>query len=163
DGSLQYDFTPYGPDYTGRISVAVGDVNHDGFDDLITGSLDGIDTVKVFNGVAISNGTFNPTNPNLNLLVQFNPFGPQYGVGVNVAAGDLSGNGFADIVCGAASGNPDVRVYFGRDIATKTFVPDGSSLLAQFFPYALGLNVGANVGSGDVTNDGFADLVTGPS
>jgi hypothetical protein len=165
DGSLEEDFQPYGSSYTGGISVAVGDVNHDGFDDLITGTLNSIDLVKVFNGIAFANGTFRAGAPDGDLLIPaFDPFGAQFGVGVNVAAGDISNNGFADVVCGAASGNPDVRVYSGQDIANHRFNPIlGVSLLTQFFPYALGLNIGANVASGDVTNTTFADLVTGPT
>jgi hypothetical protein len=165
DGSLEFDFQPYGPAYTGGISVAVGDVNHDGFDDLITGTLDLIDSVKIFNGISFAQGTFRPSNPDGSLIIPaFNPFGAQFGVGVNVAAGDISNNGFADIVCGANAGNPDVRVYFGRDIANHVFNPIlGVSLLAQFFPYALGFNIGANVAAGDVSGNGFADVVTGPT
>jgi hypothetical protein len=165
DGSLRYDFQPYGPFYTGGISVAVGDVNRDGFDDLITGTLDNFDSVKIFSGIPLANGTFTPSNPDGSLIIPaFNPFGAQFGIGVNVAAGNISNNGFADVVCGAAAGNPDVRVYKGQDIANHVFNPTlGASMLAQFFPYALGFNIGANVAAGDVSNDGFADLVTGPT
>src|SRR5262249_46396968 len=35
DGVLVADFAPYGPSYTGPITVAVGDVNGDGIDDLV--------------------------------------------------------------------------------------------------------------------------------
>jgi hypothetical protein len=163
DGSLKYDFTPFGPGYTGSISVAVGDVNHDGFDDLIAGTATGVDLVKAFNGQPIANGTFLAANPDTDLLVQFSPYGAQFNVGVNVAAGDISGNGFADIVTGPTAGNPDVRVFSGLDVANGTFNPTGASLLAQWFPYALNDDIGANVGAGDVSRDGFADVVTGPT
>src|SRR5262249_17912170 len=63
DGGLITDFTPYGPTYQGSVTVAVGDVNHDGIDDLITGSATDFAQVKVYNGAAFSNGSFNPTNP----------------------------------------------------------------------------------------------------
>jgi hypothetical protein len=150
---------PFGSSYNGSVTVAVGDVNHDGVDDLITGTATDIARVKVFDGSAIMNGA----NPNNNLLVQFSPYADQFHVGVNVAAGDISGNGFADIVTGPTAGNPDVRVYNGQDIANHTFSPTGPSLLAQFFPYGLQFNVGANVGAGDVNNNRFADIVTGPT
>jgi hypothetical protein len=165
DGSLLFDFQPYGAGYVGGISVAVGDVDHDGFDDLITGTLDRFDSVKVFNGLAFSRGTFQPAHPDGDLIIPaFNPFGAQFGIGVNVAAGDISNDGFADIVCGAAAGNPDVRIFSGRDMANHVFNPiPGLSLLVQFFPYALGFNIGANVAAGDVSNNGFADVVTGPT
>jgi len=41
DGSLLFEFTPYGPGYTGGISVAIGDVNGDARVDLVTGATSG--------------------------------------------------------------------------------------------------------------------------
>jgi hypothetical protein len=163
DGVLLADFAPYGANYTGGISVAVGDVNGDQFPDIITGALVGNPDVRVFDGKAILTGTFNNNNPNASLLAQWFPYALQFNVGANVAVGDIEKNGFADIVTGASVGNPDVRVYRGKDIATGTFDPNGASLIAQWFPYALQFNIGANVGVGDINKDGFADIVTGPT
>jgi hypothetical protein len=152
DGGLILDFAPY-PGYNGPISVAVGDVTGDGFPDLVTGTMTGTPDVRVFDGQALAHGVATQ-------LVQFFPYGTTFSVGVNVAVGDISGNGFADIVTGAAMGNPDTRVYSGQDIAKGTFNPNGGSLLAQWFPYALQFNVGVNVAVGDVSGNGFADIVT---
>jgi phospholipase/lecithinase/hemolysin len=153
DGGLVLDFVPYAG-YNGPISVALGDINGDGFPDLVTGAMEGNPDVRVFDGQALALGV-------VKLLVQFFPYGTGFNVGANVAVGDISGDGYADIVTGATMGNPDVRVYRGKDIATGTFDPNGNSLLAQFFPYALQFNVGANVAVGDVNDDGYADIVTG--
>lgn len=161
DGTLVADFAPYGASYRGGVSVAFGDVNGDGIMDLITGATIGNPHVKVFNGAALANGTFSTTNPDASLLAQWFPYALQFNVGANVAAGDISGNGFADVVTGATAGNPHVKVYSGKDITNRVFNPDGSSLLAQAFPYALQFNVGANVAIGDVNGDGYADIVTG--
>src|SRR5262249_42480879 len=87
----------------------------------------------------------------------------QFNVGANVAVGDLNGDGYADVITGATVGNPDVRVYSGKDITNGPFNPDGSSLLAQFFAYGINFNVGAYVATGDVNGDGFVDLLTGAS
>jgi hypothetical protein len=160
DGTLVADFAPYGASYTGPISVAVGDVNGDGIYDLVTGAAVGSGGVRVYDGQAFANGTFDPNNPDASLLAQFYPYG-SFSVGVNVAVGDISGSGFADIVTGAASGNPDVRVFSGLDIADHTFVPNGSSLLAHWFAYGINFNVGANVAVGDVNGDSYPDIVTG--
>jgi hypothetical protein len=161
DNVLLADFAPYGAAYTGPVSVAVGDVNGDGVYDLVTGAAVGNPDVRVYNGQAFAQGTFDPTNPNGSLLAQWFAYGLNFNVGANVAVGAIEHNGFADIVTGATAGNPDVRVYRGQDIADHTFDPSGHSLLAQWFPYALGFNVGANVAVGDVNGDGFADVVTG--
>jgi hypothetical protein len=163
DGALVTDFTPYGSTYTGGIAVAIGAVNGDGFPDLVTAPTAGNPHVKVYDGKAIAQGTFNPGNPDASLLTSFFAYGLNFNVGANVAVGDISGNGFADIVTGATVGNPQVKVYNGKAIAQHTFDPANpdASLLASFFAYGLNFNVGANVTVGDVNHDGFADVVTG--
>ena len=164
DGSLIADFVPFPSTYRGGVTVAVGDVNHDAIDDLIVGraespadgTADTLPQVKIFSGVAFQNGTFQVGNPNLSLLAQFSPYASRFHVGVNVAAGDIDNNGFANIITGPTSGNPDVRVFRGQDIVNHNFNP-----VAQWFAYGLNFNVGANVASGDVNADGFADVATG--
>ncbi len=163
DGSPITEFFPFGSSYTGGVSVAVGDVNGDGTPDLVVGATVGNPHVKVYNGAAFFNGTFNINNPDASLLASFFPYALQFNVGANVAVGDVNGDGFADIVTGATVGNPDVRVFNGKDIAQGTFNPNGSSMLVQFFPYALQFNVGANVAVGDLEKNGFADVITGPT
>jgi hypothetical protein len=161
DNTLVADFAPYGPDYTDPITVAVGDINGDGIVDIVTGTAAGNPDVRVYDGAAFADGTFDPNNPNASLMAQWFPYGLNFNVGANVAVGDIENNGFADIVTGATVGNPDVRVYRGKDIANHTFDPNGASLIAQWFPYGLDFNVGANVAVGDVSGNGFADVVTG--
>jgi hypothetical protein len=160
-GAGVYEFHPFGTSYTGGVTVAVGDVNGDGFPDLVVAATVGNPNVKVYNGIAFVNGTFDINNPDASLLASFFPYALQFNVGAYVAVGDIEHDGFADIATGADVGNPDVRVYRGKDIATGTFNPNGASLIAQFFPYALQFNVGATVAIGDVSSNGFADLVTG--
>jgi hypothetical protein len=159
DGTQAVSFQPYGSSYTGSVSVAVGDVNGDGYPDIVTGATVGNPDVRVYSGKDIANNNFNPNGSSL--LAQWFPYALQFNVGANVAVGDVNGDCFADVVTGANVGNPDVRVYNGKDIADKTFNPTGSSLLVQFFPYALQFNVGANVAVGDVNNDGYGEVVTG--
>src|SRR5262249_9065721 len=74
------------------------------------------------------------------------------GVGVRVAAGDVNGDGRADIVTGASNpGGPHIKVFSGAD----------GSLLKSFFAYDASFFGGVNVAAGDVNGDGFADVVTG--
>ena len=157
-GTLLREFYAYDPGCTVGVSVAVGDVEGDGFADIVTGTTAGNPDVRVFSGKALAQGTFNPNGAAL--LAQWFPYAIQYNVGANVAVGDIEHDGYADIVTGATAGNPDVRVYSGRDIANHTFDPN-ASMLAQWFPYAIQYNVGANVAVGDVNGDGYADVVTG--
>jgi hypothetical protein len=161
DGSLVTEFAPYGSSYTGPITVAVGDVTGDGIPDLVTGAGAGNPDVRVFDGAALENGSFSASNPSASLVAQWFAYGLNFNVGANVAVGDIEKDGFADVVTGANVGNPHVKVYSGKDIAMHTFNPNGSSVVAQWFAYGLQFNVGANVAVGDVTGDGFADVVTG--
>jgi len=143
--------------------VAVGDVNGDGIPDLVTGAGAGNPDVRVFDGLALENGSFNPANPSASLLAQWFAYGLNFNVGANVAVGDVEKDGFADIVTGATVGNPHVKVYSGKDIATHTFDPNGASVVASWFAYGLQFNIGANVAVGDVSGNGYADVVTGAS
>jgi uncharacterized protein (TIGR03118 family) len=162
DGSLVASFAPYGAAYTGPVSVAVGDVNKDGFPDIVTGAMIGNPHVKVFDGKAIHNGTFDASNPDGSLLASFFAYGQQFHVGVNVAVGHVNGDGFADIVTGATFGNPHVKVYNSAAIADGTFAANPEAkVIASFFAYTLNGNLGANVAAGDVTHSGFADIITG--
>jgi hypothetical protein len=163
DGSLITEFAPYGPGYTGPISVAVGDVSGDGIPDLVTAAAAGNPDVRVFDGMALENGSFNPANPSASLLAQWFAYGLNFNVGATVAVGDIENDGFADIVTGATAGNPQVKVYRGKDIASHTFDPNGGSVLASFFGYGLNFNIGANVAVGDISHNGYADVVTGAS
>jgi hypothetical protein len=159
DGSLLADFAPFGSAYTGVVTVAVGDVSGDGFDDLVVGTAAGASLIKIYNGAAIFNGTFS-ANPEGNLLAQFAPYAATYNVGVNVAVGDVNGDGYADVVTGAMAGNPHVKVYDGKGLLQDPANAD-AHLLASFFAYDLSFNVGVNVAVGDVNGDGYAEVVTG--
>jgi uncharacterized protein (TIGR03118 family) len=162
DGSLVASFAPYGSTYTGPVSVAVGDVNKDGFPDIVTGAMVGNPHVKVFDGKAIHNGTFDPANPDGGLLASFFAYGLQFHVGVNVTVGQVNGDGFADIITGATFGNPHVKVYNSAAIANGTFAANPeTNVITSFFAYTLNVNLGANVAAGDVTHSGFADIITG--
>ncbi|HEV3203488.1 MAG TPA: choice-of-anchor Q domain-containing protein, partial [Gemmataceae bacterium] len=158
DTDRLYTFTLYPGYQPGKGgTVAIGDVNGDGYPDLIVGDrggpfgFDGSE-VWVFDGKAFANGTFDPQNPQASLLTHFSAYAPQFHTGVNVAVGDINGDGYADIITGTAWGNPHVKVFSGKAIADGTFDPNNpdASLLASYFAYGLQFNVGVTVAAGDV-------------
>jgi FG-GAP-like repeat/FG-GAP repeat len=96
-------FFAYGVSFTGGVFVAGGDVNSDGFDDIITGTGSGASPhVKVFSGQTGAE------------LHSFFAYEPTFTGGVRVAAGDLDGDGRAEILTAPAKGPPPrVKVFDG--------------------------------------------------
>ncbi|MEX0645292.1 MAG: VCBS repeat-containing protein, partial [Parvularculaceae bacterium] len=92
------------------VFVAAGDVNGDGMADIITGAGAGAGPhVKVFDGATGAE------------LRSFMAYAPTFTGGVFVAAGDVNGDGMADIITGADAGAaPHVKVFDGKTGAEAT-------------------------------------------
>jgi hypothetical protein len=133
-------FFAYAPAFVGGVFVAAGDINGDGFDDIITGVGSGGPHVKVFDGQTGAE------------IRSFFAFGPGFTGGVRVAAGDVNGDGLADIITGAGPGaGPHVKVFDGLT----------SAEIRSFFAYDPSFTGGVFVDAGDIDGDGFDDIVTG--
>jgi hypothetical protein len=116
-------------------------VNGDGFADIITGAdAGGGPHVQVFSG------------KDLTVLKSFFAYAPIFSGGLYVAAGDVNGDGLADIITGAgAGGGPHVQVFSGKD----------GTVLQSFFAYAPTFTCGVRVAAADLNGDGRADILTG--
>ncbi|MGL6095342.1 MAG: FG-GAP-like repeat-containing protein, partial [Fimbriiglobus sp.] len=130
--------TPF-PGFTGEIRTATGDVTGDGIPDLLVGTGQGTPSrVKVIDG-ATGKTAFDAA-----------VFEAGFTGGVYVSAGDLTGDGVADILVGAGEGGgPRVVVINGmtRGRVSDTFVFESS------------FRGGVRVAAGDVNGDGRTDLV----
>ena len=85
------------------------------------------------------------------MLTEFFAYDSRFTGGVYVAAGDINGDGKADIVTGAGpGGGPHVKVFSGAD----------STILASYFAYSPSLVGGVRVGFLPNVN-GVAGIVTG--
>ncbi|QEG32100.1 Extracellular serine protease precursor [Gemmata obscuriglobus] len=137
-GAELMSFLPFAG-FAGGLSVAAADLDGDGCADLIVGAGAGAPNghVKVFGG---RDGAL------LQSVLAFEGFGG----GVRVGAGDVNGDGRADLIVGTGSGSSHVKVLDGRDL----------SVLRSFFAFE-GFGGGVFVGAGDVNGDGRADLVVG--
>jgi hypothetical protein len=150
----------YGTSFNIGANVAAGDVNGDGMADIITGPSAGNPHTKVFNAAAILSSGLIPTNSTSSLLAEYFPYAVNFNVGAFVTAGDYNRDGFADVVTGASVGNPEVRIYSGKDMTKGTF-NQTKSLLDFYFAFEQGQNIGIAVAAADFTGDGRVDTLVG--
>jgi len=145
-------FLAYGTNKWG-VNVAAGDIDGDGYDEIITGAGPG----EVF-GPHVRAFDYDGT-PGVTPVpgVSYFAYGtPKWGA--NVAAGDIDGDGYDEILTGPGPGNiygPHIR---GWDV-------DGGSATAigavSYLAYGTNKK-GAKVTCGDLDGDGIDEIVTSP-
>jgi hypothetical protein len=146
------NFSPLGPSegFGGCVSSA-GDVNGDGFNDIIIGALhynNNIGRAYIFYG-----GTNWDAEPDVILTGEVTSE-----FGSSVSSGDFNRDGYSDVAIGAHRYNSNtgrVYIYFGgssmNNIADVVITGEGTSnFFGQHFS-----------STGDVNNDGYSDLVMG--
>jgi hypothetical protein len=159
-----------------ELRVAVGDVNRDGINDIITANGPNITarsgpsvfcpaTVRIFDGATLPGPLDTGTN-GPRLIAGF--VVPWKVGGSFVAAGDLDGDGYAEVVAGRdirqigtdlPKGPNQVAVYSGRDLtnlAPASTPTPRAAFMGIEDPNWWG---GTPVGVGDVSGDGRADVV----
>jgi len=143
-GAVLMEFMAYFPSFSGGVRVATGDINLDGVPDIITApGPGGGPHIKVINGVT---GDLLPGT-----IGQFFAFDPAFTGGVFVAAGDVNGDGFKDVIVAPdIGGGPEVRVISGANAA----------VLADFFAYGTGFGGGVRIATADFNRDGVYEIVT---
>jgi len=148
DAVHEYEFEAYGPDHYG-VNVSSCDVNGDGLAEILTGAGPG----AIF-GPHVR-GFWKDGRPLLGL--SYLAYGTNK-YGVNVAAGDIDGDGYDEIITGAGPGavfGPHVRGWNYDGSGPVTAIP-GVSYFAYGTP-----KWGVNVSTGDIDGDGYDEIVTG--
>jgi hypothetical protein len=140
-----------GPLYFGNSLSCAGDVNDDGYSDVLIGSYWESRAFLFFGGITMDN------------IADQTFYEPNSEFGTSVAgAGDLNGDGYGDFIIGdryTSSGNMNsngsASIYYGG--ITLDNIPDLILYGANSFD-----NFGISVSSaGDVNRDGFSDVIVG--
>jgi len=149
----------------GTSVASAGDVNGDGYGDVIIGS-DGYDNGETDEGAAfVYLGTANGLSPGAAWTAESNQVNAQFGYSV-ASAGDVNGDGFGDIIIGAPlydSGQTTegaVFVYMGSSTGMSAASNQSADWFAESnqFDARFGVSVAS---AGDVNGDGFGDVIIG--
>jgi|GEM_PF-1017505 len=144
-------FDPFDGDFAGGGFVAAGDFDNDGRAEfVVTPDQGGGPRVTIFSlgndNIPVVRGNFLGIND------------PAFRGGARAAAGDVNGDGVADLAISAGfQGGPRVALYNGRSV----FSARPATLVGDFFAFETGLRNGSYVSIGDVNGDGFGDLILG--
>jgi len=143
-------FLGYGTHKYG-VNVACGDVDGDGFDEIITGAGPG----AVF-GPHVRGWNYDGASVSAIAGISYFAYGtPKWGV--NVCCGDVDGDGMDEIITGAGPG-----MIYGPHVRGWNY--DGSTLQAMgqvsFMAYGT-YRDGVNVSTGDIDGDGYDEIITG--
>jgi len=191
-GKLLTKFLAYESKFTGGVNLASGDIDGNGLDEL------------VMSPVSQRRADIKIMNKNFKLRTSWLAYEANYLGGANISVADLNGDGKAEIVTAPASGssaqikiftssgklinqffafepelksgfkitalnpysslgsNPIIAVASGKNMLpyVKIFAPSGR-LINSFMAYDFNFDKGVNISSGDIDNDGQAEIITG--
>ncbi len=140
------NFMAYDDQFRGGVRVAMGDVNADGYSDIVTGpGVGGGADVRVYDGksgnMLFSRLIYDPTNR----------------LGLYMNTGDIDGDGKAEIITGVGSGgSSNVMILDGATGTPKNGFERG------FMAFGDGPNdTGVRVAAADLDGDGAAEIITG--
>ena len=155
--------------------LASGDINHDGYDDLIIGAKNadpstgiGAGEVYVIFGAAALTATIDLSVASASLEIK----GAGQGnlTGAAVASGDIDNDGVEDLIFSATDASPlsrtkagTVYAVYGDSTGALPATIDLSSTSADLEIYGQAAQdfIGASLATGDMNNDGYDDVLIG--
>lgn len=141
NGTRLHDFFAFDSSQRGGIRVAAADFNGDGHADLVATAGRGTQTrVRVFDGRT------------RDTIHDFVPYDVRFTGGVFIAAGDVTGDGIADVITSAdVGGGPHVQVFDGRTAVS----------LYSFFADDPAFRGGVRIAVQNVDGDSKDEIITG--
>jgi hypothetical protein len=154
-----FQTTPYPSSFKGGVFVAVADVNGDGRLDLITTPDKGrAAEVRVY----FNRFNSNPGDPFTSAPQRkFLALGDTYTGGVTVAAGDLTGDGKAEVVIGNRPGRSPIVRAFNLAAFSQASTLKLAPRLFEFVPFKSTDRGGLSVAVGNLRNDTRAEILVG--
>jgi len=139
EGKLLGNFFAYDKNSRGGVSVALGDIDGDGQEEIITGPGPGLEPlVKIFSTKGV-------------LKNSFLAYDKKFKGGISVAVGDINGDGKMEIVTGPGEGGgPHIRIFNFN-----------GAVLSNFFAYDSSYHGGIKVAASDINDDGKAEILAG--
>ncbi len=140
-GRLFYQFAPYDFNYLGGVQVATGDIDGDKNPEIIVAPQGKNNLpIRVFDKFG-------------NKKLEFWAWQAMGKGGVNISAGDLTGDAKSEIIVARGAGSePEVKIFDGK-----------GKLIKQFFAFAKSFRGGVQVAVGDTDGNGNQEVVTVPA
>jgi hypothetical protein len=152
------------PNFRGGCRATIGDIDGDGFGEvIISAGFGGGPRIAIFDGEDVIKGAPEPKK----LVGDFFAFEKILLKGAFLTAGDVNGDGFADLAFGGGpDGGPRVRVIDGKKLLGAGGFENldqvaGQIQLNDFIAGTESNRGGVRVALRDVNGDGQADLITG--
>ncbi len=134
-------YSVYGQNFSSTINMVTADLDNNGSQEIILGTGAGAGPQVMI------------LDQKFNIINQFFAYEQKFRGGVNVAVGDIDGDGEKEIITApGAGGGPHIRIF-----DTK------GKLKGQFFAYDAKFSGGVNISVGDLIGDTSAEIVTVPA
>lgn len=161
--ALLGSFFAFTPSFTGGVNVAAAVLN--GQAEIVVGAgASGGPQVEVIDATKLSQLQSNGQIAPAALLASFFAYNPSFTGGVNVAIGDVNGDGTLDVITGPGrGGGPQVTVVDGTQfgqLQTNGQIAV-SALLANFYAFAPTFTGGVFVSGGITGSNGQLNLIIG--